>query len=131
MTTLAGLLTAVQAIIREAFWTAVPWSFVSFAPLLGVGCILSVFLSKIPDTNSDRQHEDKPTDAGNGSSTVGPKSKTMKKVAFSMRSAMRDCTVVTTKDAVKGYSGGLSEGTKTEPQSRVVENGAQWHTTSA
>ncbi|KAF9237186.1 MFS general substrate transporter [Melanogaster broomeanus] len=64
VTTLDGLPTAVDTVIREAFRTAVRWSFISLIPWLGVACILSVFLSKIPDTDLDPQYtsKDQPAD---------------------------------------------------------------------
>ncbi|KAF9237179.1 MFS general substrate transporter [Melanogaster broomeanus] len=62
VTTLDGFPTAVQTVIREAFRTGVRWSFISLIPWLGVGFILSVFLSKIPDTDVNPEHKDQPAD---------------------------------------------------------------------
>ncbi|KAF9241388.1 MFS general substrate transporter [Melanogaster broomeanus] len=72
VTTLDGLPTAVQTVIREAFQNAVRWSFISLIPWLGVASILSVFLSKIPDTDLDPQPQAQPADVEKSPQTRAP-----------------------------------------------------------
>ncbi|KAH7929270.1 MFS general substrate transporter [Leucogyrophana mollusca] len=49
--TLDGLPSGVQDVIRNAFRNAVRWSFISLIPYAAVATLLSMFLSKIPDTD--------------------------------------------------------------------------------
>lgn len=53
VTSLDGLPSAVQTVIRDAFLDGVRWSFVSLIPWLGLGCVLSVFLSRISDSDKE------------------------------------------------------------------------------
>ncbi|KAF8553476.1 MFS general substrate transporter [Imleria badia] len=53
VTSLDGLPSAVQSVIRDAFRDGVRWSFVSLIPWLGVGCVVSVFLSRIGDSDKE------------------------------------------------------------------------------
>ncbi|KIJ59849.1 hypothetical protein HYDPIDRAFT_177654 [Hydnomerulius pinastri MD-312] len=55
ITSLDGFPTSVQDVIREAFRNAVRWSFISLIPWLGIAAILSLFLSKIDDTDKAQQ----------------------------------------------------------------------------
>jgi len=55
LTSLDGLPSAVQTVVRDAFRDGVRWGFVSLIPWLGVGCLLSLFLSRIKD--SDKEEE--------------------------------------------------------------------------
>ncbi|KAG9313702.1 MFS general substrate transporter [Chiua virens] len=52
VTSLDGLPTPVQDVVRDAFRDGVRWGFVSLIPWLGVGTVLSVFLSKIKDSDA-------------------------------------------------------------------------------
>jgi len=55
---LDGLPPTVQQVIRDAFQNAVRWSFISLIPWAGLAVILSLFLSKIPDSDAQRSHHD-------------------------------------------------------------------------
>ncbi|KAF8839271.1 MFS general substrate transporter [Paxillus ammoniavirescens] len=55
VTSLDGLPTGLQTVIRDAFRNAVRWSFISLIPWLGLAAVLSVFLSKIPDSDLDAE----------------------------------------------------------------------------
>ncbi|KAG1752025.1 major facilitator superfamily domain-containing protein [Suillus lakei] len=55
---LDGLPSVVQQIIRDAFRNGVRWSFISLIPWAGLAVILSLFLSKIPDTDVQRTDQD-------------------------------------------------------------------------
>lgn len=56
---LDGLPPTVQQVIRDAFKTAVRWSFISLIPWTGLAVILFLFLSKIPDPDARQSHHDK------------------------------------------------------------------------
>ena len=56
MTSLSQLPTALQTVVKNAFRNGVRWSFVSLIPWLGIGCIVSIFLSRIAD--SDKEGEE-------------------------------------------------------------------------
>ena len=66
VTSLDGLPGAVQDVIRNAFRDGVRWGFVSLLPWLGVGTVLSVFLSRIRDSDKVGEGEGK-TGKGEGS----------------------------------------------------------------
>ena len=53
VTSLDGLPSAVQTVVRDAFLDGVRWSFVSLVPWLGIGCVVSVFLSRIEDSDKE------------------------------------------------------------------------------
>ena len=53
MTSLDGLPSAVQSVVRNAFLDGVEWSFVSLLPWLGIGCVVSLFLSRIEDPDKE------------------------------------------------------------------------------
>ncbi|KAG8215957.1 major facilitator superfamily domain-containing protein [Butyriboletus roseoflavus] len=56
VTSLDGLPSVVQEVVRDAFRDGVRWGFVSLVPWLGVGCVVSVFLSRIAD--SEKKEKD-------------------------------------------------------------------------
>ena len=53
VTSLDGFPSAVQSVVRDAFLDGVRWSFLSLVPWLGVGCVVSVFLSRIEDSEKE------------------------------------------------------------------------------
>ena len=53
VTSLDGLSSVVQTVVRDAFQDGVRWSFLSLLPWLGVGCVVSVFLGRIPDSDKE------------------------------------------------------------------------------
>ncbi|KAI9569317.1 MFS general substrate transporter [Boletus coccyginus] len=53
LTSLDGLPSAVQSVVRDAFLDGVRWGFLSLVPWLGVGCVVSVFLSRIVDPDKE------------------------------------------------------------------------------
>jgi len=65
VTSLDGFPSSVQSVIRNAFLDGVRWSFVSLIPWLGVGTVLSVFLSKIRDSDAEGKGEEV-RESGNG-----------------------------------------------------------------
>ncbi|KAF9224680.1 MFS general substrate transporter [Gyrodon lividus] len=71
VTSLDGLPTIVQTVIRDAFRNAVRWSFISLLPWLSLATVLSVFLSKIPDSdlNPQRNANGHAADVGLGPQT--------------------------------------------------------------
>ena len=69
VTSLDGFSTAVQDVVRDAFQDGVRWCFVSLIPWLGVACVLSVFLSRIGDSDE----EAKTQGAGKGGREEGEK----------------------------------------------------------
>lgn len=71
VTSLDGLPSAVQTVVRNAFLDGVRWSFVSLVPWLGVGCVLSVFLSRIVDSDGEVEAEGEAEVKG-GSTTEAP-----------------------------------------------------------
>lgn len=52
---LDGLPSAVQSVVRNAFQDGVRWGFLSLVPWLGVGCVVSVFLSRIGDSDEEEE----------------------------------------------------------------------------
>jgi len=59
VTSLDNLPSTVQGVVRDAFREGVRWGFVSLLPWLGVGCVLSVFLSRIGDSDAIETEEEK------------------------------------------------------------------------
>ncbi|KAF8452359.1 major facilitator superfamily domain-containing protein [Boletus edulis BED1] len=57
LTSLAGLPSAVQSVVRDAFRDGVRWGFLSLIPWLGVGCLTSLFLSRIKDSDKEEGAE--------------------------------------------------------------------------
>ncbi|KAG6380072.1 hypothetical protein JVT61DRAFT_8154 [Boletus reticuloceps] len=53
LTSLAGLPSAVQSVVRDAFRDGVRWGFLSLIPWLGVGCLMSLFLNRIKDSDNE------------------------------------------------------------------------------
>lgn len=57
VTSLDGLPSAVQGVVRDAFLDGVRWAFLSLMPWLGVGCSASVFLGRIEDSDKAKVGE--------------------------------------------------------------------------
>ena len=71
VTSLDGLPSVVQSVVRDAFRDGVRWCFVSLVPWLGVGCVLSVFLSRIWDSDEEGKGERVEVEVGGGGEELG------------------------------------------------------------
>ena len=66
VTSLDGLSSVVQAVVRDAFRDGVRWSFLSLLPWLGVGCVVSMFLGRIADSDKEGEGEEVGEGEGEG-----------------------------------------------------------------